>query len=147
MLRLHGYLLCKNDRNYRKKMVIFNKVTFYWKVKKFWISLTKFVWAIDKRYGKFQENLLSSNEIKSIFCPPLFRKRPILQCKTKLFCFRIIRVIILSVPILWSLLACCIQTEWTVHIQSNLFEAGTHMIDKKRLNLTGGCWLIRQMFA
>ena len=29
------------------------------------------------RYAKFQVNLLSSNEIKSIFCPPLFRKRPI----------------------------------------------------------------------
>ena len=31
-----------------------------------------------KRYAKFQENLFSGNEIKSIFCPPLFRKRPIL---------------------------------------------------------------------
>ena len=27
-----------------------------------------------KRYAKFQENLFSSNKIKSIFCPPLFRK-------------------------------------------------------------------------
>ena len=26
---------------------------------------------------KFQENSFSGNEIKSIFCPPLFRKRPI----------------------------------------------------------------------
>ena len=30
-----------------------------------------------KRYAKFQENLLSGNEIKSSFRPPLFRKRPI----------------------------------------------------------------------
>ena len=30
-----------------------------------------------KRYAKFQENLFSGNEIKSIFCPPLFRKQPI----------------------------------------------------------------------
>ena len=30
-----------------------------------------------KKYAKFQENLFSSNEVKSIFCPPLFRKRPI----------------------------------------------------------------------
>ena len=30
-----------------------------------------------KRYAKFQENLFSGSEIKSIFCPPLFRKRPI----------------------------------------------------------------------
>ena len=29
-----------------------------------------------KMYAKFQENLFSGNEIKSIFCPPLFRKRP-----------------------------------------------------------------------
>ena len=36
-----------------------------------------------KRYAKFQENLFSSNEIKSIFCPPLFRKRPILAAKGK----------------------------------------------------------------
>ena len=28
--------------------------------------------------AKFQENLFRSNEIISIFCPPLFRKRPIL---------------------------------------------------------------------
>ena len=27
--------------------------------------------------AKFQENLFRSNEIISIFCPPLFRKRPI----------------------------------------------------------------------
>ena len=27
--------------------------------------------------AKFQENLFKSNEIISIFCPPLFRKRPI----------------------------------------------------------------------
>ena len=27
--------------------------------------------------AKFQENLFRSNEIVSIFCPPLFRKRPI----------------------------------------------------------------------
>ena len=32
-----------------------------------------------KRYAKFQENLFDYNEIKSIFCPPLFRKRPILS--------------------------------------------------------------------
>ena len=31
-----------------------------------------------KRYAKFQENLFSGNEIKSIFCPPLFRKLPII---------------------------------------------------------------------
>ena len=31
-----------------------------------------------QRYAKFQENVCSSNEIKLIFCPPLFRKRPIL---------------------------------------------------------------------
>ena len=30
-----------------------------------------------KRYAKFHENLFSSNEIISIFCPPLFRKRPV----------------------------------------------------------------------
>ena len=30
-----------------------------------------------KRYAKFQANLFSGNEIKSIFCPPLFRKQPI----------------------------------------------------------------------
>ena len=30
-----------------------------------------------KRYVKFQENLFSGNEIKSIFCPPFFRKWPI----------------------------------------------------------------------
>ena len=30
-----------------------------------------------KKYAKFQENLFSSNDIKSFFCPPLFRKRPI----------------------------------------------------------------------
>ena len=29
------------------------------------------------RYAKFQENLFSNNEIKLIFCPPLFRKQPI----------------------------------------------------------------------
>ena len=28
------------------------------------------------RYAKFQENVFSNNEIKSIFCPPLFCKRP-----------------------------------------------------------------------
>ena len=27
--------------------------------------------------AKFQENIFRSNEIISIFCPPLFRKRPI----------------------------------------------------------------------
>ena len=27
--------------------------------------------------AKFQENLFRSNEIISIFCPPLFRKRPL----------------------------------------------------------------------
>ena len=32
--------------------------------------------------AKFQENLFRSNEIISIFCPPLFRKRPI-ACATK----------------------------------------------------------------
>ena len=37
-----------------------------------------------KRYAKFQENLFGYNEIKSIFCPPLFRKRPIhIYCKVK----------------------------------------------------------------
>ena len=30
-----------------------------------------------QRYAKFQENLFRSNEIISIFCPPLFRKQPI----------------------------------------------------------------------
>ena len=30
-----------------------------------------------KRYAKFQENLFSGDEIKSILCPPLFRKRHI----------------------------------------------------------------------
>ena len=30
-----------------------------------------------EKYAKFQENLFSSNEIKSIFCLPLFRKWPI----------------------------------------------------------------------
>ena len=30
-----------------------------------------------KMYAKFQENLFGNIEIKSIFCPPLFRKRPI----------------------------------------------------------------------
>ena len=34
--------------------------------------------------AKFQENLFRSNEIISIFCPPLFRKRPIIQLKTGL---------------------------------------------------------------
>ena len=29
------------------------------------------------KYAKFQEKLFSSNENKSIFCPPLFRKQPI----------------------------------------------------------------------
>ena len=31
--------------------------------------------------AKFQENLFRSNEIISIFCPPLFRKRPIRGCQ------------------------------------------------------------------
>ena len=30
-----------------------------------------------QNFAKFQENLFRSNEIISIFCPPLFRKRPI----------------------------------------------------------------------
>ena len=39
-----------------------------------------------KRYAKFQENLFNNNEIKLIFCPPLFRKRPILRsCLTVRF--------------------------------------------------------------
>ena len=33
------------------------------------------------RYANFQEDLFSSNEIKSIFCPPLFRKRPVVEDK------------------------------------------------------------------
>ena len=32
--------------------------------------------------AKFQENLCRSNETISIFCPPLFRKRPILDFTT-----------------------------------------------------------------
>ena len=31
--------------------------------------------------AKFQENLFRSNEIISIFCPPLFRKRPVTGIK------------------------------------------------------------------
>ena len=31
-----------------------------------------------KRYAKFQENLFSGNEIKSIFMPSTFSQRPIL---------------------------------------------------------------------
>ena len=33
--------------------------------------------------AKFQENLFRSNKIISIFCPPLFRKRPIINASTK----------------------------------------------------------------
>ena len=29
-----------------------------------------------QKCAKFQENLFKSNEVISIFCPPLFRKRP-----------------------------------------------------------------------
>ena len=35
--------------------------------------------------AKFQENLFRSNEIISIFCPPLFRKRPINKLELALF--------------------------------------------------------------
>ena len=39
--------------------------------------------------AKFQENLFRSNEIISIFCPPLFRKRPIMDVKIyMIFCGR-----------------------------------------------------------
>ena len=31
-------------------------------------------------YAKFQENLFRSNEIISVFCPPLFPKQPITIC-------------------------------------------------------------------
>ena len=58
-----------------------------------------------QKCAKFQENLFRSNEIISIFCPPLFPKRPItecsglLLCKTKLFQSRINTVISLCVSL------------------------------------------------
>ena len=36
-------------------MTIINKVTFYWTVEKFWISLPEFVWAIDKGVQSFKK--------------------------------------------------------------------------------------------
>ena len=36
-------------------MVTVNKVTFYWKVEKFWISLPQFVWVIKKGMQSFKK--------------------------------------------------------------------------------------------
>ena len=36
-------------------MIMVNKVTFYWKVEKFLISLPEFVWVIDKGMQSFKK--------------------------------------------------------------------------------------------
>ena len=62
------------------KMIIVNKVTFYWKVEKFLISLPEFVWVIDKGMQSFKKIYQVVMKLNRFFCPPLFRKRPITAC-------------------------------------------------------------------
>ena len=58
-------------------MIIVNKVTFYWKVEKFLISLPEFVWVIDKGMQSFKKIYQVVMKLNRFFCPPLFRKRPL----------------------------------------------------------------------